>query len=69
MPVGIPLVQAGRDGFLLGTDEVGRDIFSRLLFGMQASWFAALVVIASACPSVAWSALSPAPPAAGSTTC
>jgi peptide/nickel transport system permease protein len=33
--------------FLLGTDEVGRDIFSRVLFGMRTSWFASLAVIAS----------------------
>ncbi|MDQ1357223.1 MAG: peptide/nickel transport system permease protein [Acidimicrobiaceae bacterium] len=33
--------------FLLGTDEVGRDIFSRVLFGLRASWFASLEVIAS----------------------
>ncbi|HEY2427629.1 MAG TPA: ABC transporter permease, partial [Acidimicrobiales bacterium] len=33
--------------FLLGTDEVGRDIFSRVLFGLRTSWFAALAVITS----------------------
>jgi peptide/nickel transport system permease protein len=33
--------------FLLGTDEVGRDIFSRVLFGLRTSWFASLEVIAS----------------------
>jgi len=33
--------------FLFGTDEVGRDIFSRVLYGLQASWFASLEVIAS----------------------
>lgn len=30
----------------LGTDEVGRDVFSRVLFGMRTSWLAALEVIA-----------------------
>ncbi len=33
--------------FLLGTDEVGRDVFSRVLYGLRTSWFAALIVIAS----------------------
>ncbi|MBS1862229.1 MAG: ABC transporter permease [Actinobacteria bacterium] len=32
---------------LLGTDEVGRDLFSRLLYGMRASWFSALAVVAA----------------------
>jgi peptide/nickel transport system permease protein len=33
--------------FLLGSDEVGRDVFTRVLFGLRTSWFAALLVIAS----------------------
>jgi peptide/nickel transport system permease protein len=33
--------------FLFGTDEVGRDIFSRVLYGLRTSWFSALGVIAS----------------------
>jgi peptide/nickel transport system permease protein len=32
---------------LFGTDEVGRDIFSRVLYGLRTSWFSALGVIAS----------------------
>jgi peptide/nickel transport system permease protein len=34
-------------GALLGTDEVGRDVFSRVLYGMRTSWLSALAVIAS----------------------
>ena len=33
--------------FILGTDEVGRDVLTRVLYGLRASWFAALIVIAS----------------------
>lgn len=32
-------------GNLLGTDEIGRDVLSRVLFGLRASWLAALGVI------------------------
>lgn len=46
IPVGMPLQAPGKDGFLLGTDSVGRDILSRVLFGIRSSWFAALVVVA-----------------------
>ncbi|GAY13367.1 ABC transporter permease [Mycobacterium sp. shizuoka-1] len=46
VPVGMPLQAPGKDGFLLGTDSVGRDILSRVLFGARSSWFAALVVVA-----------------------
>ena len=34
-------------GFLLGTDDVGHDIFSRVLYGIRTTWFASLEVIAS----------------------
>ena len=33
------------DGFLLGSDSIGRDILSRVLFGLRSSWLAALVVV------------------------
>jgi peptide/nickel transport system permease protein len=46
-PVGIPLARPGQDGFLLGSDSIGRDVLSRTLYGMRSSWFAAIVVIAS----------------------
>jgi peptide/nickel transport system permease protein len=45
-PVGMPLQAPGHNGFLLGTDSIGRDILSRVLYGARASWFAALVVVA-----------------------
>jgi peptide/nickel transport system permease protein len=32
---------------ILGTDEIGRDVFSRVLFGIRTSWFSALAVIVS----------------------
>ncbi|WP_104088606.1 ABC transporter permease [Arthrobacter sp. GMC3] len=32
-----PFQKPGTVGFLLGTDDLGRDIFSRMLFGMRAS--------------------------------
>lgn len=31
---------------LMGTDQVGRDVFSRLLHGIRASWLSALAVVA-----------------------
>jgi peptide/nickel transport system permease protein len=45
-PAGMPLQAPGKNGFLLGTDSVGRDILSRVLYGARSSWFAALVVVA-----------------------
>ncbi|MCX2712557.1 ABC transporter permease [Mycolicibacterium sp. J2] len=45
-PVGMPLQPPGTKGFLLGTDSVGRDILSRVLYGARSSWFAALAVVA-----------------------
>ena len=34
-------------GHLLGTDQIGRDLLSRTLLGVQVSWFSALAVVAS----------------------
>jgi peptide/nickel transport system permease protein len=45
-PVGAQLLAPG-NGFLLGTDELGHDIFSRVLYGLRQSWFGALAVITS----------------------
>jgi peptide/nickel transport system permease protein len=47
LPVGQPQLPPGQDGFLLGSDSIGRDVFSRVLAGWRLSWFAALAVIAS----------------------
>jgi peptide/nickel transport system permease protein len=46
LPAGRPLLAPGKGGFLLGSDSIGRDILTRTLYGLRASWFAALVVIA-----------------------
>jgi peptide/nickel transport system permease protein len=43
---GPPLLPPGHEA-IFGTDEAGRDVFSRVLFGMRASWIAPLVVISS----------------------
>ena len=43
--IGSPFVAPGHGGFLLGSDSVGRDILSRVLYGVRASWFAALGVV------------------------
>jgi peptide/nickel transport system permease protein len=47
MPVGPPQLAPGEQGFLLGTDGIGRDLLSRVLYGWQTSWFAAIAVICS----------------------
>lgn len=38
-------LQGPSSGNLLGTDEIGRDVFSRVLFGIRASWLSAVGVI------------------------
>ena len=46
MPVAQPLTSPSLH-HLFGTDEIGRDIFSRVLLGMRSSWWGAVVVILS----------------------
>jgi peptide/nickel transport system permease protein len=46
-PAGIPFLSPGHGGFLFGTDEVGQDMLSRILFGLRSSLVAAGVVIAT----------------------
>jgi peptide/nickel transport system permease protein len=38
-------LQSPGGGWLLGTDDVGRDIFSRLLYGTRTSWFSGIAVV------------------------
>jgi peptide/nickel transport system permease protein len=40
-----PNFQSPGGDFLLGTDDVGRDVLSRVIYGMQVSWFSALGVV------------------------
>ncbi len=47
LPVGLPFQSPGHGGFLLGSDSIGRDELSRVLFGMRTSWLSALAVITS----------------------
>src|SRR5215813_5522742 len=43
--IGHPFLGPGHGG-LLGTDDLGRDLFTRVLYGMRTSWFSALLVVA-----------------------
>lgn len=40
-----PNFQSPGGEFLLGTDDVGRDALSRVIYGMRTSWFSALAVV------------------------
>lgn len=42
---GEPLLPPGTAGHLLGTDDNGRDLLSRTLFGIQTSWLCALAIV------------------------
>jgi peptide/nickel transport system permease protein len=44
-PTGAPDLGPFSPGHLLGTDDIGRDILSRVLVGIQTSWFSALAVV------------------------
>ncbi|RFA18162.1 ABC transporter permease [Subtercola boreus] len=46
-PIGALSLPPGSPDHLLGTDSIGRDLLSRTLYGIQVSWFAALVVVVS----------------------
>jgi ABC-type dipeptide/oligopeptide/nickel transport system permease subunit len=46
VPAGGPFNPPGSPN-LLGTDEVGRDMFTRILYGARTSWITAFIVIAS----------------------
>jgi ABC-type dipeptide/oligopeptide/nickel transport system permease subunit len=46
LPVGVPFSHPGGE-FRLGTDDIGQDILSRILYGARQSWTGALAVIAS----------------------
>ncbi|ORB27933.1 ABC transporter permease [Mycolicibacterium parafortuitum] len=43
---GAPMLAPGSAGHLLGTDDSGRDLLSRTLFGIHSSWLSALVIVA-----------------------
>ena len=45
VPAGVPLSPPFHGGFILGTDEVGRDILSRILVGLRASWIATIGIV------------------------
>ncbi len=45
-PIAVFNLRPGTAGHLLGTDGIGRDLVSRTLYGIQASWLSALVIVA-----------------------
>jgi peptide/nickel transport system permease protein len=45
IPTGVPYQPPLSDGALLGTDQVGRDLLSRVLEGMSVSWLSALALV------------------------
>jgi peptide/nickel transport system permease protein len=47
VPSGLPFTPPLHAGHLMGTDEVGYDIFSRVLFGLRTSLLGVLIVVTS----------------------
>jgi peptide/nickel transport system permease protein len=47
VPSGLPFTPPFHGGHLLGTDEVGYDIFSRVLYGLRESLLGVLIVVTS----------------------
>lgn len=47
LPVGAGPLRAPSALHWLGTDDLSRDVFSRVLYGVRSSWFSAIAVIAS----------------------
>ena len=45
-PVAPPFTPPLHDGMLLGSDDLGQDMFSRILYGARESWLGAFGVIA-----------------------
>jgi peptide/nickel transport system permease protein len=45
-PVGALALPPGSIGHFFGTDSIGRDVLSRTLMGVRASWFSAIAVVA-----------------------
>jgi peptide/nickel transport system permease protein len=43
---GQPMLAPGSPGHLFGTDDSGRDLLSRALYGIQTSWLSALAIVA-----------------------
>lgn len=43
--IDVPPLHGPTSGAWFGTDEIGHDIFSRVLYGIRESWFSALAVI------------------------
>ena len=46
--IATPLLRPGQEGYLLGTDEIGRDVFSRLIYGARVSLYVGLLAVAIA---------------------